>query len=83
LRRRHNNYEEPEAEQREAERTDAAASAPGWSAAKFGARQCRWASACLARWRERRGLLFYRLIEGALLADPHPYKTLLAAAPAA
>jgi transposase-like protein len=24
-----------------------------------------------------RGLLFYRLIEGALLADPHPYKTLL------
>ena len=24
-----------------------------------------------------RGLLFYRLIEGALAADPHPYKTLL------
>lgn len=27
-----------------------------------------------------RGLLFYRLIEGALAADPHPYKTLLTAA---
>jgi hypothetical protein len=25
-----------------------------------------------------RGLLFYRLIEGALAADPHPYTTLLA-----
>ena len=25
-----------------------------------------------------RGLLFYRLIEGALAADPHPYKTLRA-----
>lgn len=24
-----------------------------------------------------RGLLFYRLIEGALAADPHPYATLL------
>jgi hypothetical protein len=24
-----------------------------------------------------RGLLFYRLIEGALVADPQPYKTLL------
>jgi hypothetical protein len=23
-----------------------------------------------------RGLLFYRLLEGALAADPHPYKTL-------
>ena len=25
-----------------------------------------------------RGLLFYRLIEGAVAADPHPYKTLRA-----
>ena len=24
-----------------------------------------------------RGLLFYRLIEGALAADPHPYATLI------
>ncbi len=30
-----------------------------------------------------RGLLFYRLIEGALAADPHPYATLLTARPAA
>ena len=31
-------------------------------------------------WRRsrHRGLLFYRLIEGALAADPHPYTTLLA-----
>ena len=30
-----------------------------------------------------RGLLFYRLIEGALAADPHPYTRLLTARPAA
>ena len=32
----------------------------------------------IAHYRSRhRGLLFYRLIEGALAADPHPYATLL------
>ena len=30
-----------------------------------------------------RGLLFYRLIEGALAADPHPYASLIANAPGA
>ena len=30
-----------------------------------------------------RGLLFYRLIQGAVAADPQPYKTLLTHSPAA
>ena len=33
---------------------------------------------CNRRRSRHRGLLFYRLIEGALAADPHPYTTLLA-----